>query len=83
MDLVVERGADVVGIEVNSAVTLAHRDFSGLRALRADLGGRFRLGIVAYLGDDARVVDETLLAVPLASLLGVGAEGAAGREEMP
>jgi len=83
VDLVVERGADVVGIEVKSAVALAHRDFSGLRALRADLGGRFRLGIVAYLGDDARVVDETLLAVPLASLLGVGAEGAAGREEMP
>jgi hypothetical protein len=29
-----------------------------------------------------RVIDETLLTLPLASLLGVGTEGVASREEM-
>lgn len=71
VDLVVERGEEVVGIEVKGAATLGSRDFSGLRALRGDLGERFRLGIVAYLGDEIRQVDDTLVAVPLASLLGV------------
>ena len=72
VDLVVERGADVIAIEIKSATSLTHRDFSGLRALRGDLGGRFRLGIVACLGEEQRVIDESLVAVPLASLLGVG-----------
>lgn len=72
VDLVVERGEQVVAVEVKSAATLTSRDLSGLRALRGDLGDRFRLGIVAYLGEELRVVDDTLVAVPLASLLGVG-----------
>jgi len=31
---------------------------------------RFRLGMVAYLGRDVRVIDTSLVAVPLASLPG-------------
>ncbi len=54
-------------------VVTGARDLSGLRALRADLGPRFKLGILAYLGEEARVLDPTLVAVPLAALLGVGA----------
>jgi hypothetical protein len=41
-----------------------------LRALRGDLGPRFRLGSLAHLGQEARVIDETLVAAPLSSLLG-------------
>ena len=70
VDLVIERGEAVVAIEVKSAVTLTRYDASGLRALRADLGDRFRLGIIAYLGQDVRMIDQTIVAVPLASLLG-------------
>jgi predicted AAA+ superfamily ATPase len=73
VDLVIERGEAVVGIEIKSAVSIGSRDLSGLRALRADLGPRFKLGILAYLGEEAHVLDPTLIAVPLASLLGVGA----------
>jgi uncharacterized protein len=62
----------LLAIEVKSAVTLTRHDASGLRALRADLGDRFRLGIIAYLGQDVRVIDQKTVAVPLASLLGVG-----------
>ena len=67
----IERGEAVVAIEVKSAVTLSRHDAGGLRALRADLGDRFRLGIIAYLGEDVRVIDQNIVAVPLASLLGV------------
>lgn len=71
VDLVVERGESVVAVEVKSTAALKARDLSGLRALRGDLGDRFRVGILAYLGEEARQVDDTLVAVPLASLLGV------------
>ncbi len=70
VDLVVERGSEVVAIEFKSAVTLGTRDLSGLRALRSDLGDRFRLGILAHLGQEVRVMDDSIVAVPLASLLG-------------
>ncbi|MBE3035071.1 MAG: ATP-binding protein, partial [Actinobacteria bacterium] len=73
VDLVIERGETVVGIEFKSASGLRWNDLSGLRALRGDLGPRFKLGIVANLGVEAREVDDRIVAVPLASLLGVGA----------
>lgn len=73
VDLVVERGEQVIGVEFKTAASATSRDFSGLRALRDDLGRRFKLGIVAYLGSEPRVVDDSLAAVPLAALLGVGA----------
>jgi hypothetical protein len=66
----VERGSDVVAIEVKGSATLTRSAASGLRALRNDLGERLRLGILAYLGEDARVVDDAIVALPLASLLG-------------
>jgi len=71
VDLVIERGEQVVGIEVKSAATLRHADAAGLRALRGDLGKRFHLGILAYLGEELRPIDDRIVAVPVASLLGV------------
>ncbi len=71
VDLVFERGVDIVAVEVKSSATVHWRETSGLRALRDDLGTRFRLGIVAYLGDELEVLDESHCMVPVASLLGV------------
>lgn len=70
VDLVIERGTRVVGIEIKATTSVRHNDFSGLRALRETIGDRFALGIVAHLGTGARAVDESLCSVPLASLLG-------------
>jgi predicted AAA+ superfamily ATPase len=70
VDLIIEHGEHVVGVEVKGAATLNGRDLRGLRGLRDDLGPRFKLGILAYLGEDAVVLDPGLVAVPLASLLG-------------
>jgi predicted AAA+ superfamily ATPase len=70
VDVVLERGAQVVAIEVKSSATVRHRDTRGIRTLRDDLGERFKLGVVAYMGDEARVLDDRLVLVPIASMLG-------------
>ncbi|HJW74927.1 MAG TPA: ATP-binding protein [Thermoleophilia bacterium] len=70
VDVVLERGDSIVGIEIKGSATVSSRDLAGLRSLRDDLGGRFRLGMVAYLGDTAEIVDGSLCVVPIASLLG-------------
>jgi hypothetical protein len=71
VDLILERGTDVVAFEVKSAASVAHRDTFALRSLADGLADRFRLGIVAYLGDEPRILGDRLCAVPVASLLGV------------
>jgi hypothetical protein len=71
VDLVVERGDRIVAVEVKAARSLRHRDMSGLRALQSDTGPRFQMGLLAYLGDEVRVLGERLVALPLAILLGV------------
>ncbi len=70
VDLVFERGLDVVGIEIKSSATVRYKDTLGLRALRDDLGPRLKLGIIAYLGDEARAIDDRVCLVPIGSLLG-------------
>jgi predicted AAA+ superfamily ATPase len=70
VDCVLERGDAVVGIEVKATGTVSSSDTRGLRALRDDLGPRFRLGIVAHTGLRAEVLDSRLVTLPIASLLG-------------
>lgn len=71
VDLVFERGRDVVAFEIKSSATVRWRETLGIRNLRDDLGDRFRLGVIAYLGDEPRALDDRLVMVPVASLLGV------------
>jgi len=70
VDLVVERGPDVVAVEVKSRATLTYASTSGLRALRTDLGARFRMGVIAHLGERVQVIDDSIVAIPMASFLG-------------
>ncbi len=71
VDLVFERGADVVAVEVKASATVRWQETRGIRALREDLGERFKLGIIAHLGDEPQLLDRSLCMVPVASLLGV------------
>ncbi len=71
VDLVVERGERIVAIEFKASRSLRHRDTRGLRVLEADAGPGFHLGVLAYLGEEIRVLGDKLVAVPLSSLLGV------------
>ncbi len=73
IDLVLELGEAVVGIEVKSRATIRYEDTAALRSFRSDLGARFRLGVIANLGTEVRVLDDRIVAVPIPMLLGAGA----------
>ena len=74
VDLVLERGPQVVAIEVKAGASVGPGDLAGLAELRDRLGTRFRLGIVATLGENPVVLGDRLCVIPLPSLLGVAAE---------
>lgn len=83
VDLVLERGMQVVGIEIKAGATVRWSDTSGLRGMRDALGSRFGLGIVAYLGDEVRVIDERICAIPAWTLLGAGPDAVLHVAETP
>lgn len=70
VDLVLERGNWLVGIELKASATVTAKDTAPLRELGKLLGGRLRMGVVATLGDTAEVLGERLCAVPIGALLG-------------
>lgn len=68
VDIVVERGHSVAGVEVKAAASVQERDFRGLRKLKGAAGGRFAAGVVLYDGPATIRFDDTLFAVPMHAL---------------
>ena len=68
VDIVVQRGAHHVGVEIKAASSVREGDFRGLKRLREILGSRFHSGIVLYDGEHVLPFGEGLLAVPLSAL---------------
>jgi predicted AAA+ superfamily ATPase len=68
VDVVLEQGATIAGIEVKAAATVNEGDLRGLRKLRGAAGRRFRHGVVLYDGTAVIRFDENLSAVPLRML---------------
>ena len=68
VDIVIERGRAVAGVEVKAAATVNRADFRGLRKLRAALGSRFAGGVVLYDGELGVSFGEGLRAVPIRAL---------------
>lgn len=69
VDFVLENGrAQIVGVEVKAAATVARRDFSGLDRLAAIAGNSFVQGIVLYDGERPLSFADNLRAVPFASV---------------
>ena len=67
--MVLERtDGSVAAIEVKSGATVAASDFAALRALRDQLGKRFRAGIVLFSGDQVVPSGDKLWLVPLPAL---------------
>jgi uncharacterized protein len=73
VDIVLEAGQRIVGIEVKSASTITQDHFKGLRSLQADADERFHRGIVLYTGNQVVQFDDTLWAVPISALWTMGA----------
>jgi predicted AAA+ superfamily ATPase len=66
VDAVLERpDGTVAAIEVKASATAAASDFAALRTLREQLGQRFRMGVVLYLGDRLVPFGEQLWLAPL------------------
>lgn len=68
VDVVLERGQQVAGIEVKATATPRPRDARHLVYLRDRLGSRFALGVVLHTGGQRVVLGDRLIAVPVAAL---------------
>jgi len=68
VDLVLESGRQVVGIEVKAAATVTADDFKSLRKLKEAVGKPFQCGAVLYDGDVTVRFGEDLVAVPVERL---------------
>ena len=65
VDFVIEKGNDLIGIEVKNSTTASSRFIKGLQELRAISGKRFKRGIVLYLGKDIESLGDDCWAIPL------------------
>jgi hypothetical protein len=68
VDVVLESGGRVAGIEVKAAATVTNDDFNGLRKLRDAVRERFAAGVVLYDGEAVAGFGDNLFAVPISSL---------------
>ena len=66
VDIVLEMpSGEVVGIEIKSGASVGKDAFKGLRVLEADLGRKFKRGIVIYTGENFVPFDKKMFAVPI------------------
>ena len=65
VDIVIERGMSIAGVEVKAAATVKSQDFRGLRKLARATGDRFAGGAVLYDGETCVSFGDGLYAVPL------------------
>jgi predicted AAA+ superfamily ATPase len=72
VDLILEAGGRLVGIEVKSGTTITADDFKGLRALAVDAGKRWVRGIVLYSGSEMLPFGDNLVAMPVSALWRLG-----------
>lgn len=81
VDIVLERGSAVAGIEVKAAATVTESDFRSLRRLRDAAGERFVSGVVLHDGSATVRFDDRLLAVPIRALWETGPHDVSTRKE--
>lgn len=70
VDVVLESGPRLVGVEVKAGSTVRTGDFNGLRKLKTATGKKFVAGVLLYDGDAVVPFGDLLVAVPI-SLLGI------------
>lgn len=68
VDIVLECGGRIAGVEVKASSTVTGDDFKGLRKLQQAVENRFAAGIVMYDGEAVVPFGNQLCAVPICSL---------------
>lgn len=68
VDVVLERGGRLIGVEVKAAATAKPADPNGLRRLREATGEEFARGIVLHDGDRVQRLSDRLFAMPVSQL---------------
>ncbi len=69
VDLVIERGKQIWGVEVKKAASIQPKDSAGLTRLAARTGNSFRGGILLYCGNNTLPLkQENCCAVPMSAL---------------
>jgi len=68
VDLLVDTGRGVIGIEIKNRARVGSHDCSGLRALAAALGDEWVGGIVVHRGDEVAELEPRTWAVPASRL---------------
>ena len=66
VDIIVEQGRQLAGIEIKAAATVTQVDFKGLKKLQDLCGEQFAAGVVLYDGENILPFGERLFAVPIA-----------------
>ncbi len=69
VDLVIEQGKQVWGVEVKKAASIHQKDFKGLTRLAKQAGRQFKGGILLYSGSNWLPLEEkNCFAVPMNAL---------------
>lgn len=68
VDIVLERGLTLAGVEVKASGTVRKEDFRGLRKLQEIAGERFACGVVLYDGEVSVPFGPRLFALPVQTL---------------
>ena len=68
VDIVLESGNRVAGVEVKAGATVTSSDFHGLRRLQSACGRRFAAGVVLHDGETCVSFGDSMYAVPLRRL---------------
>ena len=70
VDFILERGKEIVGVEVKWTARIQEKDPSGLKAARDFLANRWRFGVLVHSGNEFIPIDEKTIAVPFSVFLG-------------
>ena len=68
VDIIIEQGRQLAGIEIKAAATVTQNDFKGLNKFKDACGERFAAGVVFYDGESILPFGEKLFAVPISVL---------------
>jgi predicted AAA+ superfamily ATPase len=69
VDIIIEQGRKLAGIEIKAAATVTQADFKGLNKLKDACGEQFAAGVVFYDGENILPFGEKFFAVPISYLM--------------